>query len=134
MKTTILALFLSTAFLVQTVLAKTENHEMVSANLKINKSFFIGKWKHENAILSFKSNGNYSYKTLIDNGQNVSSKWSLKDNIITLAGLYDIEILSIKNKKQFTYRIVGGNTIFVAKKQLIKRKHHKKRLVTKPIK
>lgn len=128
MKSTIFTLFLSTAFLVQTVLAKAENQVKVSANLKINKSFFIGKWKHENAIIIFKKNGNYSYKTLIDNGQNVSSKWSLNKNIINLSDLYEIEILS-KNKNRFTYKIIGGQTIFIAKKQIAKhkRRYYKKR-------
>ena len=134
MKSTLLILLLSALSFAQP--SQTIDRPTVpkseTVDSKTTKAFFIGKWKDENAVFKLKKNGKYTYVSLLENGQNQSGAWTYKDNTIKLSGLFEIQVLSVR-KKQFTYKLVGGQTIFTAKKQKVKhKKHHRKHhLITK---
>ena len=134
MKSTLLILILSAVSFAQpspTIDKPTTLKSETTTILKTRKDFFIGKWKDVNAVFKLKKNGKYTYVSLLENGQNQSGAWTYKNNTINLSGLFEIQVLSVR-KKQFTYKLVGGQTIFTAKKQKVKhKKHYRKTLVTK---
>ena len=133
MKSTLLILLLSALSFSQPspTIDKPTVPKSETSTLKTTKTYFIGKWKDENAVFKLKKNGKYTYVSLLENGQNQSGVWTYKKNIINLRGLFAIRVLSVR-KKWFAYKLVGGQTIFTAKKQRVKhKKQHRKTLVTK---
>ena len=133
MKSTLLILLLSALSFAQPspTTDKPTTPKSETTILKTTKTFFIGKWKDENAVFKLKKNGKYTYVSLLQNGQNQSGVWTYKNNTINLGGLFEMQVLSVR-KKQFTYKLLGGQTIFTAKKQKVKhKKHHRKTLITK---
>ena len=122
MKSTLLILLLSAVSFAQP--SPTTDKPTVSksetVNPKTTKTFFIGKWKDENAVFKLKKNGKYTYVSLLENGQNQSGAWTNKNNTINLSGLFEIQVLSVR-KKQFTYKLDRKSTRLNSSHQCLSR-------------